>query len=572
MRPTALATFASLGLWCVASGRTPTERLKNDRLEAVHSQIVEWKKTRASFPAEGAYQDYRAVFLAEPASQQVLLQPAHNAGVQVVFGAATMGTRDGVLFLHGPDTDFKGTDIFGLPQEEDAQRLPSKFKELPDEAFGSDAHPPEEPLPLRSVLFARTHLPPAKVTKDLTDAYTAAFRHATTHILAPELTPTAIQASLDAGHAYVAHDWLCDPTGTAFFAQSYFGVFEIGDAVAYNPLTGSVTISARLPVPATIRLLRDNTVVAEAHDWKLEYIVRDTGSYRLEALLSVDGEERPWIYTNPITVGPPSNVTMPALRISSNVDMVAGISYGISENGGAAADADKHRLDLYLPRDKKNFPVVVFLHGGSWRSGDRSLYTALGDRLARAGIGVAIPSYRLMPQNPHPAQVEDVAAAFAWVVRNIPKYGGNVSRIYLSGHSAGAHLAALLALDEKYLNQFGLTRRAIRSVIVMSGIYNVDKLDTFLVAGGDSGGKHDASPVAHAHSGAPPFLISYCQWDYFGLPKQAREFTLALKKNFVPAELLYVPNENHISEIISLVEDHGLLIDTILSVVNDKNN
>ncbi len=421
---------------------------------------------------------------------------------------------------------------------------------------------------VQSVLFARTHLPPAKVTKDLTEAYTAAFRHATTHILATELTPAAIQASLVAGHAYVAHDWLCDPTGAAFFAQSYFGVFEIGDLVAYSPLTGAVTISARLPVPATIRLLRDNMVVAESHDWKLDYIVRDVGAYRLEASLAIDGEERPWIVTNPITVGPPTNVTLPAPRISSNVNMVAGISY----TDGAPADADKHKLDLYLPRDKKNFPVLVFLHGGSWRTGDRSLYTALGDRLARAGIGVAIPSYRLMPQNPHPAQIEDVAAAFAWVVKNIAQDGGDPSRIYLSGHSAGAHLAALLALDEKYLNQFGLTRRAIRSVIAMSGIYNVDKLDAFLVAGGDSGGKHDASPIAHAHSGAPPFLISYCQWDYFGLPKQARDFTLALKKNFVPAELLYVPNENHISEVISLAQDHGLLIDTILSVINGKNN
>jgi acetyl esterase/lipase len=560
------AALVSIGLCCVASGRTPAERLENDRLEAVHSQIVEWKKTRASFPAEGVYHDYRAVFLPEAASQQVLLQPAHNAGVQVVFGAATMGQRDGVLFLHGPDAGFKGTDILGSPQEEVPQRLPSRFKQLPDEAFGSDDHPSAEPLPIGPVLFTRTHLPPAKVTKDLPDAFTAAFRHASTHILATELTPAAIQASLDAGHAYVAHDWLCDPTGMAFFAQSYFGLFEIGDAVAYTPLTGAVTISARLPVPATIRLLRDNSVVAEAHDWKLEYIVRDTGAYRLEALLSVDGEERPWIFTNPITVGPPTNVTLPAGQISSSVYMVAGISY----TDGAPADADKHKLDLYLPREKKDFPVLVFLHGGSWRAGDRSLYKALGDRLARAGIGVAIPSYRLMPQNPHPAQIEDVAAAFAWVVRNVAQDGGDVSRIYLSGHSAGAHLAALLALDEKYLAEFGLSRKSIRGVVAMSGIYDVDKLDVFLVAPGDKGGKHDASPIAHAHSGAPHFLITYCQWDYFGLPKQARDFALDLRKNFVAAELLYVPGENHISEVISLVQDHSLLIDTILSAISNQ--
>ena len=296
------------------------------------------------------------------------------------------------------------------------------------------------------------------------------------------------------------------------------------------------------PFPPTIRLLRDNVVVAEAHDWKLEYIVRDPGAYRLEALLTIDGEERPWIFTNPISVGPPTNVTLPAAQISPNVEVQAGISY----TEGAPADADKHKLDLYLPRDKKNFPVLVFLHGGSWRTGDRSLYRALGDRFARAGIGVAIPSYRLMPQNPHPAQIEDVAAAFAWVVRNIAQHGGDASRIYLSGHSAGAHLAALLALDERYLRKFDLPRTAIRGVIAMSGIYDVDNLDTFLVAA-DKGDKHDASPVAHAHSGAPPFLISYCQWDYFGLPKQARDFTVGpqeelrcrLSSSTFPARIIF---------------------------------
>ncbi|MCU1336870.1 MAG: nlhH 1 [Bryobacterales bacterium] len=552
----------------MAYARTPAERLKDDRLEAVHSQIVEWKKTRANFPVEGVYQDYRAVFLPSdvPAlpSPETLLPAAHNAGVRVIFGASMMGARDGILFLHAPDADFKGTDIFGQPQEEDAARLGSKFKQRSDEAFGADTHAPGA-LPPQSVLFARTHLPPAKVTKDPTEAYTAAFRHATTHILAPELTVEAISASLAAGHAYVAHDWLCDPTGAAFIAQSYFGVFEMGDTVVHNPLAGSVTIAARLPVPATIRLLRDNTVIAEARDWKLDYIVRDPGAYRLEALLSIDGEERPWIFTNPIVVGPPSNVNLPAVPISSNVDMQPGISYV----EGAPADAEKHKLDLYLPRDKKNFPVLVFVHGGSWRSGDRSLYRALGDRFARAGIGVAIPSYRLMPQNPHPAQIEDLAAAFDWVYRNISQHGGDASQIYLSGHAAGAHLSALLALDEKYLKKFDLARNAIRGVIAMSGVYNVDKLDTF-VAAADKGDKHDASPVAHAHSGAPPFLVSYCQWDYFGLPKQARDFTLTLKKNFVAARLLYVPGEGHISEVISLVQENGPLVDAILRTISEK--
>ena len=209
--------------------------------------------------------------------------------------------------------------------------------------------------------------------------------------------------------------------------------------------------------------------------------------------------------------------------------------------------------------------MLLFVHGGSWRTGDRGIYKALGERFARAGIGVAIPSYRLMPQNPHPAQIEDVASAFAWVYRNIAQFGGDASRIYASGHSAGAHLVSLLALDEKYLRKFDLERKSIAGVIAMSGVYSVDNLETFVAS--DSGNKRDASPLTHAHSGAPPFWISYCQWDYFDLPKQARDFTATLKKNFVSAQLLYVPSEGHISEVLSLVQEHSLLVDAILGIV-----
>jgi len=148
-------------------------------------------------------------------------------------------------------------------------------------------------------------------------------------------------------------------------------------------------------------------------------------------------------------------------------------------------------------------------------------------------------------------------------VYNIAQYGGDPSKIYASGHSAGAHLVSLLALDEKHLRKFDLDRKSIAGVIAMSGIYNVDKLDTFLA----TGDKHAASPIAHARSGAPPFWISYCQWDYFGLPKQARDFGATLRKNFVSAQLLYVPAESHISEVLSLVQEHSLLVDTILGIV-----
>ena len=88
---------------------------------------------------------------------------------------------------------------------------------------------------------------------------------------------------------------------------------------------------------------------------------------------------------------------------------------------------------------------------------------------------MAIPSYRLMPMNSHPAQVEDAAAAFAWTRAHISDFGGDPERLYAGGHSSGGHLAALLALDEQYLKPYGLDASGIRGVISMSGVYNVDR-------------------------------------------------------------------------------------------------
>src|SRR5215471_2431848 len=129
--------------------------------------------------------------------------------------------------------------------------------------------------------------------------------------------------------------------------------------------------------------------------------------------------------------------------------------------------------------------------------------------------------------------MEDVAAAFAWVYRNAAQIGGDASRIYVSGHSAGGHLASLLALDPRYLEKHNISSRAIRGVISVSGVYDVTDTPAFL----SDGDKRQASPLEFVHPAAPPFLIAYCQWDYWGLPKQARDFEAALKKAFDAAEL-----------------------------------
>jgi acetyl esterase/lipase len=231
--------------------------------------------------------------------------------------------------------------------------------------------------------------------------------------------------------------------------------------------------------------------------------------------------------------------------ISPEVEPLKDIVY----TEGAPEDVAKHKLDLYLPRNKTNFPVMIFLHGGFWRSGDRSWYALLGNRFAKAGIGVVIPSYRLMPKNPHPAQIEDAAAAFAWVYRKIGEYGGDISRIYVTGHSAGGHLASLLALDPDFLKKYDIPMNSIRGVASLSGVYSVGTLREFQAA------DDDPSPIHHVHPQVPPFLVTYCQWDYLDLPKQARDFAEELKKKFAGVKLKYISGENHISEIIDTLKD-----------------
>jgi len=399
------------------------------------------------------------------------------------------------------------------------------------------------------------------------DPYEVSFRNLTTHILARDLTEPDIRQSLRDGRAYVAHDWLCDPTGFNFGAANNLGLFDMGDTAA---MVGGTRLVAQLPLSARLKIIHNGVTLVETNGSFLSLPVKNPGAYRLEAWLDVDGEARPWIYSNPVYLEEPSLATLAAARLPSgeapaNVAVTKGIVY----IEGKPEDAAKHKLDLYVPKDKTNAPVFLFIHGGAWRSGDRALYPAFGNRFAKQGIVVAVISYRLAPKNPHPAQIEDVADAFAWVARHISEYGGDTNRIYVGGHSAGGHLAALLTLDESYLKARQLSAKDIRGVICLSGVYNVnDGSKESKVFGKDESVKKAASPMSYVKGSAPPFLVTYCQWDYPTLPFQARMFHRALKTAGISSELLYVPGEGHISEMLSITHDDDPSAQAILKFIH----
>lgn len=221
-------------------------------------------------------------------------------------------------------------------------------------------------------------------------------------------------------------------------------------------------------------------------------------------------------------------------------------------------DADvRHKLDLYVPVGAKNYPVMIYIHGGSWKSGSKTLYIGLGRTFARHGIGVAILNYRLSPRVKHPAHMEDVAKAFAWVKANIAKHGGDADNITLMGHSAGAHLAALLALDASYLKAEKLDPSAIRGVIAVSGVYQIEPSGelTLPAFGTNADECRKASPMTHIKEKHPPFLIAYAENDYTGFDKMAIDLHAALEKSRVSASLMKVEARNHISVIVSVLSD-----------------
>lgn len=209
---------------------------------------------------------------------------------------------------------------------------------------------------------------------------------------------------------------------------------------------------------------------------------------------------------------------------------------------GAAADP-RHLLDLYLPVGAARFPTVVFVHGGGYQRGDRTVGRNLGVVLARHGVAVASISYRLFPQAKHPAQIQDVATAFAWTRAHIAERGGDPGRVHVSGHSAGGHLAALLGTDGSYLAPSGLQTGDIASVLAISGGYRILPIrkDVF----GDEAGMAAASPFAHISGGHPPFLLLYGSLEKRERHDLSREFRDALRAAHGRAECLEIPDRDH---------------------------
>jgi acetyl esterase/lipase len=211
---------------------------------------------------------------------------------------------------------------------------------------------------------------------------------------------------------------------------------------------------------------------------------------------------------------------------------------------------ERHVLDVYAPRDAKNLPVVFWIHGGGWQTGDKSSVQLKPQAFMDKGFVFVSTNYRLLPDVEMQTIFRDIAKSIRWVHEHIAEHGGDPKRLLVMGHSAGAQLAALVCIDDRYLKDEGLSLSIIKGCVPVDG-------DTFDVPaiietaetrrrvhglpqarvghrekfGNDPARHRDYSAVTHVASnkGIPPFLILHVA-EHPDTSAQAQRLASALKE------------------------------------------
>lgn len=217
----------------------------------------------------------------------------------------------------------------------------------------------------------------------------------------------------------------------------------------------------------------------------------------------------------------------------------------------------RRKLDIYVPDDLKSpAPVLLFFHGGAWQGGARTDYLAFGQAFAGEGIVTVVADYRLYPEVTYPAFVADGAQALAWVHAHIAKHGGDASRIFVCGHSAGAYNAVMLACEPDFLRRAGGDLSWIRGVIGIAGPYDFLPLrDASYIDIFHGANNRDAMPVNHVDGVRPPMLLAWGTGDHTVHAVNIDRMEARLKRVGSRVETRRYPGVSHIGIILSLA--HG---------------
>jgi len=216
----------------------------------------------------------------------------------------------------------------------------------------------------------------------------------------------------------------------------------------------------------------------------------------------------------------------------------------------------RQKLDVYRPRrPSATADVVIFFYGGHWQSGQKRDYLFVAEALTSQGFIAVLPDYRLYPDVTFPAFVQDGALAVRWVHDHAKDLGGDPHRIFLMGHSAGAHIAALLTLDAGYLQSVGLDRDAIRATAALSGPYD------FTPTPGDRAvfamtsrirSSQSFEPIDFVDGREPPMLLIHGLADRTVDPANAVQLAKRIQSAGGVVEYIAYPGKGHVEVVLSL--------------------
>lgn len=215
-------------------------------------------------------------------------------------------------------------------------------------------------------------------------------------------------------------------------------------------------------------------------------------------------------------------------------------------------------LDIWAPKTAATgpLPVVVFIYGGGWRDGAKDHYAFAGRALANRGFIVVLPDYRLFPKTRFPGFLEDGAKALAWVHDNIGEHGGDTERIFLSGQSAGAYNAMMLALDRQWLGREGKSPDLIRGVAALAGPYDFFPFESETTK--QSFGEYHApqltQPINFVRPDAPPLWLSSGTSDTQVRPRNSKILRDKILEAGGDAEYVEYPDVDHLEIVMALAK------------------
>ena len=207
---------------------------------------------------------------------------------------------------------------------------------------------------------------------------------------------------------------------------------------------------------------------------------------------------------------------------------------------------------MYMPEQiEEGSPVIVFFYGGSWKRGEREKYGFVGHSFGRKGYVTVIPDYRLYPEVTFPAFVEDAALAISWLRENT---GQAKNGVVVMGHSAGAHIAALLALDKEYLEDVGQPQSIIRGMIGLAGPYGFDpwKYRSTRPIFSDVKPVDKVKPVSFACSAVSPFLLFHGEDDSVVVAKNSQDLSRRIDSCGGNVEYIELVEVGHMSIVLGL--------------------